>query len=285
MNHDSLHPPAVKARGTLFIVGTPIGNLADLSPRARDVLANADVVAAEDTRRTRGLLSHIGVESRLIAYHEHNEQQRVPELIERLAAGAKIALVSDAGMPLISDPGWRLVHAARAAAIDVMAVPGASAVLAALCVTGLPTDRFVFEGFLPRRDAARDERLRVLAREPRTLVLFESVHRVAETLAALESFLGGDRPAAVARELTKVYEQVVVETLATLRGKLGTEIPLLGEFVIVVGGMGGEPTADEDEARRIFDLLSAELEPSKALKLTAAITGLPRNALYRLVRT
>jgi 16S rRNA (cytidine1402-2'-O)-methyltransferase len=285
MDHDSLYPPSVTARGTLFVVGTPIGNLADLSPRARDVLAKADVVAAEDTRRTRGLLSHIGVESRLIAYHEHNEQQRAPELLERLAAGATVALVSDAGMPLISDPGWRLVHAARAAAIDVVPVPGPSALLAAICVAGLPTDRFVFEGFLPRRDAARDERLRALARERRTLVLFESVHRVAETMAALEASFGGGRPAALARELTKIHEQVVAGTVAELRGKLGQEIPLLGEIVIVVGGIGGEPTADDDEARRIFDLLSAELEPSKAMKLTTAITGLPRNALYRLVRT
>ncbi len=163
-------PPAV--RGKLYVVGTPIGNLDDLSPRAREVLAAADVIAAEDTRRTRGLLSRIGVEARLIAYHEHNEDKRVDELLERLAAGANVALVSDAGTPLISDPGWRLVNAARAAGFDVVPVPGPSAAIVALSAAGLPTDRFVFEGFLPRREAARAERLRELqARAPHARLL------------------------------------------------------------------------------------------------------------------
>src|SRR6187399_2000568 len=147
-------------RGKLYVVGTPIGNLDDLTPRAREVLAAADVIAAEDTRRTRGLLSRIGVEARLIAYHEHNEEKRTAELLERVAGGASIALVSDAGTPLISDPGWRLVRAAREAGLDVVPVPGPSAVIVALCAVGLPTDRFVFEGFLPRRSGARADRLR-----------------------------------------------------------------------------------------------------------------------------
>ena len=276
-------PPAV--RGKLHVVGTPIGNLDDLSPRAREVLAAADVIAAEDTRRTRGLLSRIGVEARLIAYHEHNEDKRVDELLERLAAGANVTLVSDAGTPLISDPGWRLVNAARAAGFDVVPVPGPSAAIVALSAAGLPTDRFVFEGFLPRREAARAERLRELKHERRTLVFYEAVHRVAETLAALAEHFGGGREAALARELTKIHEQIRTGTLANLIAEVGAGIPLLGEFVIVVAGDSSDAAPDEARAREIYDLLSAELDPTKALQLTATLTGLPRNALYKLLRT
>jgi 16S rRNA (cytidine1402-2'-O)-methyltransferase len=274
------------ARGKLFVVATPIGNLDDLSPRAREVLAAADVIAAEDTRRTRGLLSRIGVEARLIAYHEHNELERVDDLVARLAAGESVALVSDAGTPLISDPGWRLVNAARAAGFDVVAVPGPVAAIVALTAAGLPTDRFVFEGFLPRREAARAERLRELKHEPRTLVFYEAVHRVAEMLAALVEHFGPDREAALARELTKIHEQVRTGTLAEIVGQLGSGIPLLGEFAIVVAGAPADAaTPDEARARAIYETLAAELDAGKALQLTAALTGLPRNALYRLLRT
>jgi 16S rRNA (cytidine1402-2'-O)-methyltransferase len=272
-------------RGKLFVVGTPIGNLDDLSPRAREVLAAANVIAAEDTRHTRGLLSRIGVEARLIAYHEHNEDERVDELLERLASGAHVALVSDAGTPLISDPGWRLVNAARAAGFDVVPVPGPSAAVVALSAAGLPTDRFIFEGFLPRREAARAERLRELKHERRTLVFYEAVHRVGETLAALVEHFGADREAAVARELTKVHEQIRSGTLAELHAELDSRIPLLGEFVIVVAGDSTETTADERRVREIYETLLRELEPDRALKLTSALTGMPRNALYKLVRT
>jgi 16S rRNA (cytidine1402-2'-O)-methyltransferase len=275
---------AVAARGKLYVVGTPIGNLGDLSPRAREVLESADVIAAEDTRRTRGLLSHIGAETPVIAYHEHNEEQRAADVLERLAAGENVALVSDAGTPLISDPGWRLVHAAQAAGFDVVPIPGPSAVIAALSAVGLPTDRFVFEGFLPRRDGARKERLEVLRREPRTLVFFEAVHRLTETLRALADELGVERPAALAREITKIHEKLYTGTLGELGARLGDTIPLLGEFVIVVAGAADLATPDEDRARQIFELLRAELAPDKALRLTAAITGMPRNALYRLTR-
>jgi 16S rRNA (cytidine1402-2'-O)-methyltransferase len=271
--------------GTLYVVATPIGNLDDLSPRARAVLAKTDVIAAEDTRHTRGLLSSISAESRLIAYHEHNEEQRVPELLARLATGESVALVSDAGTPLISDPGWRLVRAAQDAGFAVVPVPGACAAIAALCAAGLPTDRFVFEGFLPRRDGPRDERLAELRRERRTLVLYEAVHRIPATLAALVAAFGGERRAAIARELTKVHEQIVIGTLAELHARLDGEIPLLGEFVIVVAGDTSEAHADLDEAQRVYALLAAEVEPGTALKLTAAITGLARNDLYRLLRT
>jgi 16S rRNA (cytidine1402-2'-O)-methyltransferase len=275
---------AAAARGKLYVVGTPIGNLGDLSPRAREVLETADVIAAEDTRRTRGLLSHIRAETPVIAYHEHNEAERTADVLERLAAGANVALVSDAGTPLISDPGWRLVHAAQAAGYDVVPIPGPSAVIAALSAAGLATDRFVFEGFLPRRDGARRERLEALRREPRTLVFFEAVHRLADTLGALAELLGADRSAALARELTKVHEKLYTGTLGELCARLGDTIPLLGEFVIVVAGATEVAAPDEERARQIFELLRAELAPDQALRLTVAITGMPRNALYRLTR-
>jgi 16S rRNA (cytidine1402-2'-O)-methyltransferase len=272
-------------RGTLYVVATPIGNLDDLSPRARAVLARTDVIAAEDTRHTRGLLSSISAESRLIAYHEHNEEQRVPELLARLAAGESVALVSDAGTPLISDPGWRLVRAAQEAGFTVVPVPGACAAIVALSASGLPTDRFVFEGFLPRRAGPRDERLAELARERRTLVFYEAVHRIAPTLAAVAAAFGGERRAALARELTKVHEQIAVGTLAELHARLDQDVPLRGEFVIVVAGDTSEAGADLDAAQRVYALLAAEVEPGTALKLTAAITGVARNDLYRLLRT
>jgi len=271
-------------RATLYVVGTPIGNLEDLSPRARDVLGRVSAVAAEDTRRTSGLLSSIGLEKPLIALHEHNEERRTESLLARLAAGESLALVSDAGMPLVSDPGWRLVERALEAGIDVRVVPGPSAVTAALVVSGLPTDRFVFEGFLPRRASARDARLAELASEPRTLVLFEAVHRVRDTLDALVRAFGPDRRAALARELTKIHEQVVRGTLASLAAALGREIPLLGEFVIVVEGAPPREAASEDTIRRVFAVLRRELPPSRAAALTAELTGATRNAVYRLTQ-
>jgi len=275
---------AVAARGKLYVVGTPIGNLDDLTPRAREVLATADVIAAEDTRHTHGLLSRIGVEARLIAYHEHNERKRVPELLERLAGGAAVALVSDAGTPLISDPGLRLVQAARANGFEVVPVPGPNAAIVALCAAGLPTDRFVFESFLPRTEGARAERLRELRHERRTLVFYEAVHRLEAALAALVEHFGADRQAVLARELTKIHEQIRSGTLGELVAALGTDIPLLGEFVLVVAGDTSETSADAERAREIYAALAAELEPSKALQLTSKLTGIKRNALYKLLR-
>ncbi len=273
--------------GTLFVVATPIGNLDDLSPRARSVLQRASLVAAEDTRRTGGLLSSIGLKTPLISYHEHNELARSAEVIARLEAGDDVALVSDAGVPLVSDPGYALVADVRRRGLPVQSVPGPSAVTAALAVSGLPTDRFVFEGFLPRKSAARAHRLALLAAEPRTIVLFEAVHRVATTLAALVEHLGAGRPAAIARELTKLHEQSRLATLGTLAEAYGTEIPALGEFVIVVGGAPEPESADDAEVRRIYTLLAAEpgLDPRRAVALTARITSVPRNAVYRLTRT
>jgi 16S rRNA (cytidine1402-2'-O)-methyltransferase len=268
--------------GRLYVVGTPIGNLGDLSERARSVLASADLIAAEDTRRTRGLLSSIGVGRPVIAYHEHNERERAADLLQRLEAGQSVALVSDAGMPLISDPGWALVRGALQRQIPVISVPGPSALVAALSVAGLPTDRFVFEGFLPRRAAARATRLAELASEPRTLVFFEAVHRIDATLAALAAAFGPERRAALARELTKQHESVYAGGLGELREGLGTLIPLKGEFVIVVAG--AELTPATQDAERVYALLRSELAPDAALRLAAAITGVRRNELYRLTR-
>lgn len=273
-----------KSSGTLFVVATPIGNLEDLSPRARHTLCQVEIVAAEDTRRTRGLLSSIGAQPRVLAYHEHNEDARTAELVELIRGGADIALVSDAGTPLINDPGWKLVASALAAGIDVRAIPGPSAVLAALAVSGLATDRYAFEGFLPRRAEQRAEHLRRLAHEPRTLVFFESVHRLADALSALEGELGAGRRATIARELTKLHEEVYTGTLAELKRALGSSIPLLGEFVIIVAGAAEDAPVEADEIRRVYALLSAELPPDKATALTASITGARRNTVYRLTR-
>mgnify|MGYP003575802850 FL=1 len=208
----------------------------------------------------------------------------MPELLVELANGKSVALASDAGTPLISDPGWRLVNAAQAAGIAVVPVPGPCAAVAALSTAGLPTDHYVFEGFLPRTDNARAERLKELKREHRTIVFYEAVHRVVPTLSAISDAFGGDRRAALARELTKTHEQISTGTLAELVAQLGSSIPLLGEFVIVVAGAAAI-APDEAEAERVYSLLAAELPPDKALKLAAAITGVSRNVLYRLTRT
>lgn len=270
--------------GTLYVVGTPIGNLGDLSPRAREVLCTVEVVAAEDTRRTRGLLSSIGARCTIIAYHEHNEDSRSAQLLERLRGGSDVALVSDAGMPVVSDPGWNLVSAALAAGIEVRSVPGPSAVLSALTVSGLPADRFVFEGFLPRRAGQRAEQLRRLDGETRTMIFFESVHRLADTIGALIAQLGGERRAAITRELTKVHESVYVGSLAELQQRLGSSIPLLGEFVVLVAGDRSRATPEEQEIRRVFAVLCPELGADKSVALTAAIAGVSRNVVYKLTR-
>jgi 16S rRNA (cytidine1402-2'-O)-methyltransferase len=273
-----------KSSGTLYVVGTPIGNLEDLSPRARELLCAVEIVAAEDTRRTRGLLSSIGAQPTIIAYHEHNEDSRAAQLLQRLRGGADVALVSDAGMPLVSDPGWTLVSAALADGIAVRTVPGPSAALAALGISGLPTDRFVFEGFLPRRVRQRAEHLRRLSGESRTMVFFESVHRLEAAMSALVAEFGAERRATLARELTKLHESVYAGTLESLRVRLGASIPLLGEFVVVVAGDSARGAPEDEEIRRIFALLLPELGADRAVASTATITGASRNAVYRLTR-
>jgi len=269
-------------KGTLYVVATPIGNLADLSHRAREVLAAVDVIAAEDTRHTRGLLSHFGIERPLVSLHEHNERKVLEDLLARLAAGASVAQVSDAGTPLVSDPGFHLVRAAQEAGIQVVPVPGPSAVLTALCAAGVPTDRFVFEGFLPAKEGARRKRLEALAAEPRTLVFFEAPHRIAETLADMATTLGGAREAALARELTKTFETIRRAPLAEL-ARWVAEDPnqRRGELVIVVHGAPATENELDAEALRVLKLLAAELPPRQAAALAAEITGKKKNLLYQ----
>ena len=266
--------------GILFVIATPIGNLDDLSKRARDTLAAVGAVAAEDTRRTGQLLSRLGLHVPLISLHEHNEMARLAPLLARLAAGESLALVSDAGTPLISDPGYLLVRAARQGGYRVVPVPGACALVAALSVAGLPTDRFVFEGFLPARQAARHARLEVLAHEPRTLVFYEAVHRLGEVVADLAALFGPQREATLARELTKLHEQVVYATLGGLEAAIAEgSVTLKGECVLVVAGAPQVMAEDDAEARRVLALLAAELPSRQAVTLAAAITGVRRNRL------
>ena len=269
------------APGILHVVATPIGNLGDLSPRAQEVLRSADAVCAEDTRHTRQLLAHFGIERPLLALHEHNEEAMAQRVVERLLAGQSLALVSDAGTPLVSDPGFRVVRAARAAGIRVSPVPGPSAIIAALSVAGLPSDRFAFEGFLPAKPAARRERLARLAGETRTLVFYEASHRIAESLQDLGGAFGGERPAVLARELTKLFETVLDGTLDSLLATVRADADQRkGEFVVVVQGAGEDETAKIAEGRRVYALLGAHLPPSAAARLAAEITGAPRKALY-----
>ena len=270
--------------GTLYVVATPIGNLDDISPRACRVLDTVDLIAAEDTRRTRGLLSKFGVKTPTISCHDHNEARQTPKLLERLHRGESVALVSDAGTPLLSDPGLLLVRAAHDAGVPVVSVPGPSALVAALSVAGESTDRFVFEGFLPRRTGPRRSRLERLARETATVVLYESVHRVRDTMAELLAQFGSDRRASIVRELTKLHESVHRGTLGTLAEQLGGEIPLKGEFVLVVAGGDEKIGAGDEEILRVFDLVSVEISNRTAVTLTAKILDVSRNRVYRLTR-
>lgn len=271
----------VRQPGTLHVVATPIGNLGDLSPRAQQTLRDVAAVCAEDTRHTRRLLAHFGIEAELVALHEHNEEQQASRLVERLRGGKSLALVSDAGTPLVSDPGFRLVRAAREAGVRVSPVPGPSALVAALSVAGVPSDRFAFEGFLPARGAARRERLRALAGEPRTLIFYEASHRIADTLEDMAEALGAGRRAVLARELTKLFETVLDGSLAGLLGRVREDADQRkGEFVLVVEGAGDDGAAVLAEGRRVYALLDAHLPPSKAARLAAEITGAPRKALY-----
>lgn len=271
------------SEGTLFVVATPIGNLDDLSPRAREVLGRADLIAAEDTRVTGRLLSHVGIKVRSLALHDHNEEKVVPELIEALESGNSVALVTDAGTPLVSDPGYRLVRAAHNVGITVSPIPGPSAPVAALSASGLPSDRFVFEGFLPTRQGARKRRLEVLRPETRTVLYFESVHRVAETISDMRSVLGDSRQAFIGRELSKLHEQCVPGSLAELAESLADgRIPLKGEFVI---GIEGIADMEEDTFAADADRWLGELMPvmpgKQAVDIVARVTGMPRNTVYQ----
>ncbi len=273
-----------KAPGRLQVIATPIGNLADLSARAREALAQADVIAAEDTRHTGALLRTMGIARPLLSLHEHNESQRAAALLARLAAGENVALVSDAGTPLLSDPGFELVQRAVRAGFEVQAIPGPSAITTALSLAGLPTDRFCFEGFLPARSRERHAALAALAHERRTLVFFEAPHRIVAALGDLAAELGAERQAVVARELTKVHETVYRGTLGELAARAPAEPNFArGEITLVV--QGAAPVAggvDPQLLRRTVELLVKELPPGRAAAIAAELTGATRAAAYAL---
>ncbi len=271
--------------GLLVVAATPIGNIADASPRLARELAAADVVGAEDTRRLRRLVRELGIElsGRVVSYHDANEATRTSELLEALQAGQRVVLVTDAGMPAVSDPGYRLVAAATAAGIQVTAVSGPSAVLAALTISGLPVDRFCFEGFLPRKAGERAARLAELAGEPRTLVFFEAPHRLAATLDAMAGAFGPERPVAVCRELTKTYEEVRRGTLRELGewARAGVR----GEITLVVGGAVPSATAVHapDLARLVADREEAGEPRKEAIAAVAAVAGVPKRTVFDAV--
>ncbi len=275
----------VKSPGRLQVVATPIGNLGDLSTRAREALEAADLIAAEDTRHTLTLLQAIGVSKPLLSLHAYNETHRVPELLARLKAGENIVLVSDAGTPLLSDPGFELVRDAARAGYQVEAIPGPSAITTALAVAGLPTARFCFEGFLPARERERRGQLSHLASESRTLVFFEAPHRIAEMLADLAAQLGGLRQAVVARELTKAHETIYRGSLDELAARAQDEPNFQrGEITVVVEG-APEVATDVDMRllRHAVELLSKELPPGRAAAIAAQLTGAKRSDAYALV--
>lgn len=266
---------------TLWVVATPIGNLADFSPRAREVLQSVALIAAEDTRHSRRLTGHLGISTPLVSLHEHNETARIEEIVNRLAAGESVAVISDAGTPLISDPGYQLVSAVRAAGYAVLTVPGPCAAIAALAVAGLPTDRFAFEGFLPAKAGTRRQRLTTLLDETRTLVCYESSHRIAATVADL-AVIFGERTVVLARELTKLHEQSVSMPASALPAWLAADDNRRrGEFVLVIAGAPAAPSPGSDIS---LDALLAELLPlagtKKAATIAARLTGVARNTAY-----
>jgi 16S rRNA (cytidine1402-2'-O)-methyltransferase len=276
-----------EGKGRVVLVGAPLGNVGDASTRLREVLASADVVAAEDTRRLARLTRDLGitVTGRIVSYFEGNEERRTPDLVDALRDGAVVAVVTDGGMPSVSDPGYRLVRAALDAGFPVTAAPGPSAVTTALALSGLPSDRFVFEGFLPRSGSGRRSRLRELAAEPRTLVLFEAPHRIADALADLVATFGADRPAAVCRELTKTYEEIRRGALAELADWAGEGDPR-GEITLVVGGapaVAAERPADEVLRAAVAGREAAGDSRRDAITAVAAEHGLRKRDVYALV--
>ena len=269
----------------LYVVATPIGNLEDISYRAVRILTEVDLIAAEDTRHSRTLLAHYDITTRMQALHEHNESQVVNRILERIVSGQAIALISDAGTPLISDPGFHLVRAAREAGLPVFTVPGPCAVTAALSVAGLPPDRFVFEGFLPSKSAARKKRLQVLCHEPRTLVLFESSHRIEATIADMTEVFGDHRLVAVCRELTKKFETVLRFPLAELQKELAQDTnQSRGEFVIVVDGEEASEDESLSKAQQMALALMEFMPASQAARVAAQLNNVSRRQIYQLLK-
>ncbi|MEO1827421.1 MAG: 16S rRNA (cytidine(1402)-2'-O)-methyltransferase [Pseudomonas sp.] len=272
------------AAGTLFVVATPIGNLQDLTPRALQVLRDVSLIAAEDTRHSARLMQHFGIATPMTACHDHNEREKGVRLVERLLAGDDIALISDAGTPLISDPGFHLVRQAREAGVKVSPVPGACALIAALSAAGMPSDRFAFEGFLPAKAHGRQQRLQALLAEPRTWLVYEAPHRLLECLRDMQQVLGSQRRVLLARELTKTFETLHAAPLDELVAWVAADADQQrGECVLVVEG-APEPEADEVSAQalRVLDLLLAELPVKRAARLAADITGVRKNLLYQV---
>ncbi len=270
-------------KGTLYLIATPIGNLEDMTFRAINTLKKVDLVAAEDTRHSKKLLQHFNISTPMISLHAFNEAGRVKQLIAQLEEGKSIGIISDAGTPLISDPGYPLVHAAHAAKIPVAPIPGACAAITALCASGLPTDRFIFEGFLPAKKSARLNRLEKLLIEQRSLVFYESPHRIIDMLTDLLSVFGPDRLATIARELTKQFETIRQDNISTLL-EWTKENPeqQLGEFVVIVAGTEIETTTSDQEVEKILLILLSELHTKQAASLCSKITGKKKNELYEL---
>ena len=263
---------------TLFVVATPIGNLGDISRRALEVLSSVNVIAAEDTRHTGKLLSEFSISSKLVALHDHNEDRSTASIIKMMEDGKSIAIVSDAGTPLISDPGYRLVNQCLSRGFDVVAVPGPSSVTAALSIAGMPTNRFSFEGFVPAKNVARKEFLSNLKFETRTQVFFESPHRINETLRAMKEIMGSKREISLCRELTKAFEQVVLGTVGEISERVASgDIPSKGEFVLVLRGSDEVLAVNADH---LLQTLLGELSPSKAASVAAKVTDLSRADLY-----
>jgi 16S rRNA (cytidine1402-2'-O)-methyltransferase len=268
-------------QGTLYIVATPIGNVADFTERALAVLRDVAVIAVEDTRHSGRLLHTCGIDTPMLSCHEFNESERTDALLKRVAEGEDIALISDAGTPLVSDPGYQLVRQAHARGLRVVPVPGASAVITALCSAGLPTDRFVFEGFLPAKSAARLARLQELKEETRTLVFYEAPHRIVESLVDMVTCMGEARPATLARELTKTYETIIPATLGILLAKVQSDDnQQKGEMVIVLGGAAKAGSQLDEMAARTLKILLEELPLKQAASLAAKLTGHKKNQLY-----
>lgn len=274
--------PTHSGYGQLYIVATPIGNLGDMVPRAIETLQMVDIVAAEDTRHSGRLLSHFSIKTPMVAYHDHNDGRRTEDLIKRLQAGQSVALISDAGTPLISDPGYKLVAEARAAEIRVVPVPGACAVIAALSASGLATDRFQFEGFLPHKSGARQKTLQSLADTEVTLVFYESPHRILDSLQDMVDAFGGDRPMVLARELTKAYETFIDGTLLDVVAAVAADDnQQRGEFVVMVAGKPAVNRTIDRATEQLMDLLMVHLPLKKAAAIAAEHTGLKKNQLYQ----
>lgn len=278
-----MNPSPHTPSGELFIVATPIGNLADMVPRAIAILQKVNAIAAEDTRHSAPLMQHFQITTPLVAYHDHSEPAKLQQLLNRLKAGDSIALISDAGTPLISDPGFRLVQQARLAGIKVTPIPGACALIAALSASGLPSDRFSFEGFLPAKSAARCSHLKSLAEDPRTLIFYESPHRIEDSLKDMAATLGPDRPAVMARELSKTFETFLTGSLLDIATQVAADPnQRKGEMVVMVQGFKAPETQDIPSASlAVLRILLEELPVKQAAHLAARITGEKKNRLYQ----